>query len=101
MIVRPDGRLVTPLAIAFTLDKVPGILRYQFIQEEPARARVRLVLGPGADWGEVRAHLDRALRPHLGPELTVEYEREQELPLPPSGKFRSVISKVAPPNLGG
>jgi phenylacetate-CoA ligase len=98
LIVRPDGRLVSSLAVSGVLARASGIVRAQFVQEEVGRARVRLVLGPHAERARVQATLGEQLRPYLGPEMQLEYELVEDIPTPPGGKFESVISRVPVPD---
>jgi phenylacetate-CoA ligase len=96
LVVRPDGELVSPCAVLGVQRATPGVARFQFVQEELTRAHARIVLGPGADFGAVRPGLDEQFRGCLGPDLRVEYEVVEEIPVPPNGKFRAVVSHVGP-----
>ena len=94
--VRPDGQLVSPCALLGIQRSTPGVARLQFVQEELTRGHLRLVLGPGADFATLRPTLDEQFRACLGPGIEVDYEIVEEIPVPPSGKFRTVSSRVGP-----
>jgi phenylacetate-CoA ligase len=42
-VVLPDGRLIHPFSLTLALEHIPGIARYQILQEEPDRLRVLIV----------------------------------------------------------
>jgi phenylacetate-CoA ligase len=96
LVVRPDGRLVTPMVLAGILARAPRLVRGQFIQEEPGRSRVRLLLGPQANRAELEASLTREFRVYVGPEMKLDYEVVRELAADPGVRFESVVSKIRP-----
>lgn len=72
---------------------VPNVVRTQFIQQTPER--VRLLVVPGADFGEASLEL---LRAHaalkLPPSMTLEIETTNRLERNPSGKAPLVLRRI-------
>ncbi len=97
LIVSPRGELLLASVVVGILRDLPGILRYQFVQEAVSEARLRLVLAPGATLSQLRPTLDAGFQKNLGPEVNVEYEVVEDIPVPPSGKLQLVVSKVPVP----
>jgi phenylacetate-CoA ligase len=83
---RPDGVLVAPYAVEAAVEKVPGVTRFQVVQEEAARVVVRL---EGAPDGAVADGVAAALEPLLGP-MRVEAAFLEDLEPAPGRKFRLV-----------
>ena len=93
IIVLPDDRMVPGPLLSYAFKGVPGILRSQIVQRRPEEVSVRVVtdaLFTGAAESTLRKELGR----RLGPEVEIDIERVDEIPVSSRGKFRWVISTV-------
>jgi len=92
--VRLDsGRVISPFQLTIELEKIPGIERYQIIQEDVNRFTVRYEGSElGSDERERAAR--RALVRVVGPRCEVRTERHENLDPPPGRKFRVVESRL-------
>jgi phenylacetate-CoA ligase len=95
-LVTEAGSLVHPQAISMWVHKIPGIWRYQAVQEEPTRFTMNLVAAPGTDRTAIRAQVERELEAVLGEHVELEISFSDSLPRSRSGKVQPVISKVRP-----
>jgi phenylacetate-CoA ligase len=98
LLVLPSGESRHPLGFLRQLQEVPGVVRVQLVQEEPARVSVRAVCAAGADWPSVRAPLERVLRSQLGEGVAIECARVDAVRVEPGGKVRAVISRCGRPS---
>jgi phenylacetate-CoA ligase len=93
ILVTPDGRLVPPLMVARAFKLLPGIVRSQIVQHDPAEITTRLVVKQ-----PLAAHdeddLRRNIAERLGPDVRVAIEYVDDIPLVGRGKYRRVISTV-------
>lgn len=83
------------LALIYVVRDLPGIEQFKIVQESTERTRVLVVPGEGY----VASLADRirvGLRQRLGAGVDVEIETVAEIPAERSGKFRYVVSRVAP-----
>lgn len=96
LLVTPRGRVVPPMAIIKGFGIVPGLTRSQIVQREPDAVTVRLET-PHEITPEIEHDLRAYVASRLGPEVTATFERLDEIPLSPRGKFRRVISTVPLP----
>jgi len=72
------------------------VRRYQVVQEEDGRFRVR-VIQKRESREPIAERIAASLR-RLDPDLQVEIEFVEDLPVEPSGKFRAIYSKQRPPS---
>lgn len=89
---RPDGRFVRPSAMTLVRN-VNGIQQLQLIQETRALLRVHVVRDANYSMlseRELRSRLTRS----FGPNMELEFEYLESIPLEPSGKYRFSISLV-------
>jgi len=94
-VVAADGTVMHGLALIYILRDMPEVASFRIHQESLERTRVQVVATDG--WGEAEAdHVVEGLRARLGPEVEVVVERVEEIPPEASGKFRYVVSEVAP-----
>jgi phenylacetate-CoA ligase len=94
-VVARDGTVMHGLALIYVVRDVPGVEQFKIVQESRELTRVFLVTGPNFAEGAldtIRAGLVR----RLGEGVTIEIERVQEIPREASGKYRYIVSKVAP-----
>jgi phenylacetate-CoA ligase len=98
VVVGPDGREMVRFHGIF-VDQ-PHVREGQIVQEALDRIRVRVLaaaaFGP-ADEEEIR----RRVTQRLGPRVQVIVEQVTEIPRSAGGKFRAVISEIAPGSGGG
>lgn len=93
VLVAADGGLITWTALNVHDDSYARILRFQFLQDAPGRARLRLVPAPGfaeRDGG----HLLRTLNAKLDGRLHLELELVESLPVTGLGKAIYVDQRI-------
>jgi len=88
-----NGRVVSPFAMTAILRFISGITQFRLVQEKQNECLVQLVKGKG--WCEetidkVREELNKV----LGVSIHLKVQILDEIPRDPSGKLRSIISKV-------
>ncbi len=88
-----DGRTISPYRLTLAIERVPGLERYQVIQEDFDRFTVRFE-GEDASADNVVAAARRAIASLSGGELEVRAVREENLDPPPGQKFRVVECRV-------
>ena len=93
-IVTPDGRFVHGQLFTHLLVYESGIEKYQVIQEETTRFRVRL-LGDNIDRPSVERRIRSGARSYLGSGVKLEFEYPDEMPPSASGKHRWIVSRIA------
>lgn len=91
-ITRPDGRELSPYCLTEAVEDVPGLLRYQIVQEGIDQFRVRAEIAQGSD-GYADA-IVAALRPVLGGAVEITVKREDKLDPAPGRKFRVVVNTL-------
>lgn len=94
-VVAQDGTIMHGLALIYVIRDLPGIESFKVIQESLGTTRVLLVPGPGFDSGCV-TRIEQGFRQRLGQGIDVCVEIVDRLPAEASGKFRYVVSRVAP-----
>ena len=87
-----DGRLVSPFELTLALEHIPGLERYQVLQEELDRFTVRHE-GPEEGFSERERSVRQALEQVLGGGCRVRLERRPNLDPPAGRKFRVVESR--------
>lgn len=90
VLVLAGGQRVSPYSVTCALENVGDLLRYQVTQLDPARVRVRVIVGSESDRGRVAARVQTMLRAHVAPFLEAEVEFVDRLPTGPRAKFRVV-----------
>ena len=90
MLVLEGGQRISPYALSCAMEQVGDVLRYQVTQLEPARLRVRAVLGGDADRSEVADRIRSVIRAEVAPFLETDVEFVDRLPAGPRAKFRVV-----------
>ena len=92
-IVFPDGKLGSPYLFTCIMEKIPGIARYQIIQEEKDRIVVLIIQSQEFTQDTVIS-IRRNLEKVLGKDVQIELRIVDCIPPDRSGKFRVVLSKV-------
>ena len=93
VIVGPDGRQLVRFHWVFI--DLPGVLEGQVVQEAIDEFTVNVVTRDGS-LKEIRNVIEKRFKERLGP-VSIRVQRLAEIPRTERGKFRSVISKVPPP----
>lgn len=88
-----DGARVPGQVVVLEVRDVPGIRAFKIVQELRDLVRVSLVTAPEFPDTAERS-IARGLRTHLGEAIRVEFEYLSEIPPDPSGKHRSVGSRI-------
>lgn len=94
-IVARDGTLMHGLSLIYLVRDIPGIANFKIIQESLDHTRFLLVADPGFDTAAID-RIRQGARMRLGETVRVDIELLPEIPAEASGKFRYVVSRVAP-----
>jgi phenylacetate-CoA ligase len=95
MVVTPDGRWISPSVLTFPFKSMKGIARSQVVQMSPAEITVKIVPTDVYSRPQER-QLVEGLRARLGPNVDIQIERVADIPRTAAGKYRWVVSNVAP-----
>jgi phenylacetate-CoA ligase len=94
-VVRPDGTIMHALAVIYVLRAEEGIAEFKVVQHTLRELEVLIV--PTAQWDEhARSRLLEGLSARLGEGVQIEARLVERIPAEASGKFRYVVSHVAP-----
>lgn len=94
-VVAEDGTVMHGLALIYVVRDVPGVRQFKIVQESTRLTRLLLATEAGFDEGRLPTMI-AALRRRLGTGVEIRVERLAEIPRETSGKYRYVVSKVAP-----
>lgn len=96
MFLLADGRLKSSALLAFRLKKLGGHWQHQVVQRAVGHVVVRLAIQ--GDWtAEHESKLRQAVRDFFEQPLRIDLEILDCLPVPPSGKFQSMVREVSLP----
>jgi phenylacetate-CoA ligase len=98
LLVRPDGQPVHGAVMDYACRSFPEIKQFQLYQPDLYNLIVRLVCYQPAS-KEWVAKFTGELQPFFGPEMKIQVEILDKIPLTPSGKLRFILSQVKPDNL--
>ena len=87
-----NGRIVHPRGVWGVLKPHPEVLGYQLVQREPSRFLLKLVMATAGDYARLAPQLARDMETTLGPGMSVEAERCDEVPRLAGGKVRMVVA---------
>ena len=90
MLVLEGGQRISPYALTCAMEQVGEVLRYQVTQLEPARLRVRAIVGGDADRSDVAGRIRSVIRGEVAPYLETDVEFVDRLPTGSRAKFRVV-----------
>jgi phenylacetate-CoA ligase len=91
----PNGRSKDSTAVTFLVRKIGSHWQHQVVQKALDHVVVRLVVD--ATWTDQHAdRLREKLREFFEAPIRVEIEIRDQLPVPPSGKFQSMIVELGP-----
>lgn len=94
-VVAADGTIMHGLALIYTVRALSGIRAFKIVQE--SRDLVRVLVVPTGDLTQAIAETIRAgFRTRLGSHVDVRVERVETIPPERSGKYRYVVSRIAP-----
>jgi phenylacetate-CoA ligase len=86
-LILPDGSLIHPFRLTLALERIPGLDRFQIVQEAADRVRVKVVIdgagaaaGAGNGEGAIRDAVTRNLNAILGEAVTVLVEAVDDIP---------------------
>ncbi len=93
-VLRPDGSHVPPFSVTSAVSEIPGLRRFQIVQDRVDRLTVRVESTQplGAD---LHSQLEHELRSVLGPSIGIAVEPVATLEPPPGIKFRVIESRIA------
>jgi phenylacetate-CoA ligase len=94
-VVAADGTLMHGLSLIYVLRELPGVTAFKILQESVGLTRVQVVPGPGYDDGVAR-RIVAGVRARLGSGVDVRVETVPAIAPERSGKYRYVVSRVAP-----
>lgn len=93
IIVRPDGRLISPSVLTHPFKPMHNLEKSQVIQEDLHNIVIKIVRGPGYREADTVALL-ASFRERVGGDITVRVEYVDDIPSTAAGKYRWVISHV-------
>jgi len=95
MVVTPEGRHVGSASLSHVFEDALNVREAQIVQETVQRVTVLLACSPEFSSGDRRDIL-LGLRRRLGERIDISLEYVDAIPRLPNGKFRAVVSRVAP-----
>ncbi len=93
VIVTPDGRLLPPIMVSWSVKSIPGVAQWQLRQDAADRCVLSIVKDSPLTPDD-RASVREYFRNRLGPLVTVEVEQVDHISPSASGKVRHVVSSV-------
>ncbi len=94
-VVARDGTVLHGLALIYTVRDLPGVERFRIEQVSLDKTVVQVVAGSAFDAAAER-RIQTDFRARLGAEVDIRVERVPAIPAEASGKYRYVVSRVAP-----
>jgi phenylacetate-CoA ligase len=95
-VVSSDGTVMHGLALIYVVRDLPGVQGFRILQESLRRLEVQVVPGESFDAAVVVPLIERGMRQRLGQDVEVEVRLVERIAPEKSGKFRYVVSRVAP-----
>lgn len=101
LMVLPDGKVLFGFWLPGCIAKEsPGLKQIQVIQEDPTRFTVKYVPGDTFSQNDLDSVRRIFIKTACSEELTLNFEKVNDIPRDPSGKSRACISKVKTNLLG-
>ena len=94
-LVAQDGTVMHGLALIYVIRDLPGVRQFKIVQESLALTRILLATDALFDEANI-VKIEVGIRQRLGDGVRVEIERVDEVGKEKSGKYRYVVSHVAP-----
>lgn len=91
------GGLLSPYSVTLALESIPGLARFQVVQEQTGALLVRYETSADAAAMHVPDAIRGALGALVGNETRIEVRREDSINPPAGRKFRVVESRLRPP----
>jgi phenylacetate-CoA ligase len=91
-LVTPEGNRVHGLGVMYVIRVLPGVARFQVVQDRRDRVIVRIVPEEGANAMAIESAVRDGLAQVLGQTMQVSFEVVEELPVLPSGKMRAIVN---------
>ena len=96
LIAVPDGTFLVVHFFVVLFKNLQEIERYQVVQDEADRIRVRLVPRAGCDRSSIESTVRGSVTDATRSLIECEFEWVDEIPLSGAGKRRLVVSKFGP-----
>jgi phenylacetate-CoA ligase len=93
IIVRPDGRLISPSVLTHPFKPMHNIEKSQIIQDALHHITIKIVKREGYSDADTQTLLD-GFQERVGSDVVVDVEFVDDIPRTSSGKYRWVISQV-------
>lgn len=94
-VLAADGTVMHGLALIYVIRDLPGVENFKIIQESSELTRVQLVTAASFREADIEA-IRQGLSGRLGGNVRIEIERVSRIEAEGSGKFRFVVSRIAP-----
>ena len=94
-LVAQDGTVMHGLALVYVIRDLPGVRQFKIVQESLEHTRILLATDDHFDKANI-AKIQAGIQQRLGEGVRVDIERVAEVPKEKSGKYRYVVSHVAP-----
>ena len=94
-LVAQDGTVMHGLALIYVIRDLPGVRQFKIVQESLTHTRILLATDAAFDETNI-SKIEAGIRQRLGEGVRVEIERVAEVGKEKSGKYRYVVSHVAP-----
>jgi len=101
IITSPSGRILHGLLLSDLLLSVPGIRRYQIIQETMEDLSIKLVVMGDVDAPALESKIRTMIHAHADPAFRVKVHLVDAIDHSASGKYQSIISNVSKRRVGG
>ena len=95
-LVAQDGTVMHGLSLIYIVRDLAGVRQFKIVQESLEQTDILLVTDERFDPANLAA-VERGAKARLGAGVTVNVRLVSEIPPEKSGKYRYVVSKVAPP----
>lgn len=96
VVIRPDGRVISPSILTHPFKPIHGLIKSQLIQDRIDHVTIKLVIADSFSTAQREALL-AALRERLGESMELEIRVVDDIPREASGKYRWVISRIERP----
>jgi phenylacetate-CoA ligase len=95
-LVASNGTVMHGLSLIYIVRDLAGVRQFKIVQESLGLTEIFLVTDAGFDQTHL-ASIESGAKARLGQDVTVNVRLVSDIPPEKSGKYRYVVSKVAPP----
>jgi len=99
MIIMNNGEQRHSLLFMAPMQKIPGVVQVQLVQENEHQLSIKVVCAAGSEWLMIKTSTEQIVRNLTGQAMTVDAHRVASIPREPGGKVRAVISKLRQHNV--